>query len=143
MNGMTLYMELLEIVLEAMPAENAAPLLDFLQERGTCSRVEGSLAQALNETGACCYIFPRLHLGQELHDFSAHFYFGNGAWEVCLLFFPALPDRDFAGEAARLAPVREACQEMFATFRPRRIVCGFEPAIDDDMRIFTIEEGTA
>ena len=137
------HMELLEIVLEDVPEENAAPLLDFLQERGTCSRVEGSLAQAFNEAGACCYIFPRLHLGRELHDFSAHFYFGAGTWEVCLLFLPALPGRDFAGEAARLAPVREACQEMFATFRPRRIVCGFEPAIDDDMRIFTIEEGTA
>ena len=142
MNGMALHMELLEIVLEAMPAENAAPLLAFLQERGTCSRVEGSLAQAL-EGEPCCYIFPRMFFGQELHDFSAHFYFGNRTWEVCLLFLPALPGMDFDGEAAYLAPVREVCQEMFAAFRPRRIVCGFEPAIDENMRIFTIEETSA
>lgn len=135
--------ELLEIVLDDMPAENAPALLAFLQERGECSRVEGSLTDAMNETGACCFIFPRMNLGQELRDFSAHFYFGNGTWEVCLLFLPALPGMDFDGEAAYLAPVREVCQEMFATFRPRRIVCGFEPAIDENMRIFTIEETPA
>ncbi|MBR4876118.1 MAG: hypothetical protein IKU14_00195 [Rhodocyclaceae bacterium] len=132
--------ELLEIVLDDMPAENAPALLAFLQERGACSRVDGSLAGAMNETEPCCFIFPRMNLGRELRKFSAHFYFGNGTWEVCLLFLPALPGMDFEGEAAYLAPVREVCQEMFATFRPRRIVCGFESAIDEDMRIFTIGE---
>ena len=132
--------ELLEIVLDDMPAENAPALLAFLQERGECSRVEGSLTDAMNEMGACCFIFPHMNLGQELRDFSAHFYFGNGTWGVCLLFLPALPGMDFDGEAAYLAPVREVCQEMFATFRPRRIVCGFEPVIDEDMRMFTIGE---
>ncbi|MBQ9578857.1 MAG: hypothetical protein IJR28_04925 [Ottowia sp.] len=132
--------ELLEIVLDDMPAENVPALLAFLQKRGECSRIEGSLTDAMNETGACCFIFPRMNLGQELYDFSAHFYFGNGTWEVYLLFLPTLPGMDFDGLAAYLAPVREVCQEMFATFRPRRIVCGFEPAIDEDMRIFTIGE---
>ncbi len=132
--------ELLEIVLDDMPAENAPALLAFLQERGECSRADGNLADAMKEMGACCFIFSRMNLGRELRDFSAHFYFGNGTWEVCLLFFPSLSGMEFNGEAAYLAPVREVCRELFATFRPRRIVCGFEPAIDDDMRIFTIGE---
>ena len=130
--------ELLEIVLDDMPAENAPALLSFLQARGECSRADGSLADAMNETGACSFIFPRMNFGRELHEFSAHFYFCNGTWEVCLLFLPSLLGMDFDGEVVYLAPVREVCQEMFSTFRPRRIVCGFEPAIDDDMRIFTI-----
>ncbi len=81
--------ELLEIVLDDMPAENAPALLAFLQERGECSRADGNLADAMKEMGACCFIFSRMNLGRELRDFSAHFYFGNGTWEVCLLFFPA------------------------------------------------------
>ena len=138
-------MELLEIVFENLPVQNAPALRDALMEKGECTRCTrsgGEMAQAMKTGQAQCgFFFPHLALGAGLDDCYALFFFltPGKCEEVSLTFHaPAFANADTTAQQAWLAQLRAALAEMLARFAPQRIVFGWEPAHDADRQIFTL-----
>lgn len=132
--------ELLEILVEDIAPKDALIFINDLFREGEVDHSEGNIPDVKNsieEGRAYSLFFSNLKLGFDVEKCCVIFMFYKDLCDVSFSFDAKLLD---SGEVVKkIAMLYNYFNDVFVKFRPGRIICGFDPAIEFDRNIFVIK----